>query len=163
VKRSVALLACLLTGCSGSEVATTGRPFDPVQFFAGHTQGEASLRLITGASHRVSVDSRGTADRHGGLVLDQAIREAGKPERTRRWVFRPAGPGRWTGTLTDAVGPVTVERTSVDVAIRYTMHNGENVEQHLQLPPGGAVYNHLTVSRFGIRLATLDEKIRKVP
>jgi hypothetical protein len=163
VTRGAALVACALAGCSGSDVATTGWPFDPVQFFAGHTQGDALLRMVTGSSHRVSVDSRGVPDGHGGLVLDQIIRESGKPERTRRWVLRPAGPNRWTGTLTDAAGPVAVERTPADVAIRYTMHNGDKVEQHLQLPPGGVADNHLTVSRFGIRLATLDEKIRKVP
>jgi hypothetical protein len=164
VRRSVALVACALAGCSGSDVETTGWPFDPVKFFTGHTQGDATLRLISGASHRVSVDSRGRPDGHGGLVLDQRIREAGKPERTRQWVLHPAGPNRWTGTLTDAVGPVAVERTSEDVTIRYRMHGGAEVEQHLGLPPGGATAdNHLTVSRFGIRLATLDEKIRKVP
>ncbi len=160
--RGALLLASLLGGCSSSRVAVTGWPFDPVQFFAGHTTGDATLKLITGASHRVLVDSHGTADEQGGLILDQQISEQGSRPRTRRWVLHPAGPDRWTGTLTDATGPVTVERTASDVTIRYRMHNGSNVEQYLELPPGGVADNHLTVSRFGVKVARLDERIRKL-
>jgi hypothetical protein len=152
----------MVAGCDGSKVAATGGPFDPIQFFAGHTRGDATLRLITGSSHRVSVDSHGIADGHGGLILDQAIREEGKQPRTRRWNLHPAGANRWAGTLTDAKGPVVVERTSADVTIRYSMPNGAKVEQHLRRSPGGPVDNHLTVSRIGLRLATLEEQIRKV-
>jgi hypothetical protein len=43
------------------------------------------------------------------------------------------------------------------------MKNGARVEQHLQQErPAGTVSNHMTVSGFGVRLATLDERIRKV-
>ena len=159
---AAAFAALTLCACGRSAVPETGWPFDPIRFFTGHTQGTATLRTITGASHQIAVDSHGSADGHGGLVLDQAIDEQGKRPRTRRWVLRPAGPNRWTGTLTDAAGPVAVERTQADVVIRYRMHSGANVEQHLQLPPGGLADNHLVVSRFGLKLATLDERIRKL-
>lgn len=155
-------MAMMLAACGSNSVQVTGWPFDPVKFFTGQTRGDAILKLITGASHRISVDSRGVSDGHGGLVLDQAIREEGSKPRTRRWTMRPEGPNRWTGTLTDASGPVEVERTASDVTIRYRMHNGANVEQHLELPPGGSLDNHLEVSRFGVTLASLDERIRKV-
>ena len=161
MKRALALLAFLPAACDSSSVAVTGWSFDPVQFFAGHTQGDATLRLVTGGRHHVSVDSHGTPDGHGGLVLDQTIREQGSKTRTRRWILHPEGANRWSGTLTDAAGHVAVERTPTDVAIRYRMKNGAHVEQHLQQPPSGAVLNHMTVSRFGIRLATLDERITK--
>lgn len=162
MKKLCALAIAVLGGCE-NKVGVSGWPFDPVQFFAGHTHGEARLRLITGVSRRVSVDSIGTSDGRGGLVLGQAIREDGQAERVRRWTIQPAGPNHWTGTLTDAVGPVDVRRTTTDVTIRYRMKSGPEVEQHLQLPPGGQAWNHMTVSRFGIRVATLDEQIRKLP
>lgn len=145
-----------------SQAPVTGGPFDPIRFFTGHTTGAAKLRLITGATRSVAVDSMGTPDGHGGLVLDQTIREQGKSARVRRWILHPAGPGRWSGTLTDASGPVLVERTPSDVTIRYRMKNGASVEQHLQLPPGGVASNHFSVERFGIEIATLDERIRKL-
>lgn len=162
MKRAIAVVGVVLGGCS-SNPEVTGWPFDPVQFFTGHTHGEARLRLVTGASRHVSVDSVGTPDGHGGLILDQSIREGVQPARSRQWVIRPAGPNHWTGTLTDATGPVAIERTRTDVVIRYRMKSGGEVEQHLQLPPGGRAWNHMTVSRFGITVATLDEQIRKLP
>ena len=159
MKRAFALLAFLPGACDNSSVAVAGWPFDPVQFFAGHTRGDATLRLVTGGRRHVSVDSHGTPDGHGGLVLDQTISEQGSKTRTRRWILHPDGANHWSGTLTDAAGDVQVERTPTDVVIRYRMKNGAHGEQHLQQPPGGAVLNHMTVARFGIRLATLDERI----
>ena len=161
MKRAAVLLVLAAAACSPSPPPVTGWPFDPIRFFAGHTHGEATLHVITGASHHVSIDSRGKLAPPRGLILDQTIREQDKPARVRRWVLAPAGPNRWTGTLTDADGPVEVVRTDRDVAIRYRMHDGSKVEQHLQQPADGLVRNHLTVSKYGLRVATLDEVVRK--
>lgn len=158
-----AVLLAATASCNSNPVAVTGWPFDPLQLFTGHTRGRAQLHLITGASHAIAVDSHGTPDGHGGLVLDQTIGEQGHAPRVRRWLIHPAGANRWTGTLTDADGPVSIQRTRADVVIRYRMHNGSKVEQHLDAPPGRPVDNHMTVTRFGVRLAWLDEQIRKTP
>ena len=87
MKRSTALLlTCSLAACSSSsDVALTGWPFDPVEFFTGHTHGQATLKLITGASRHVSVDSDGLFDGKGGLVLDQLIIEQGSRPIPRDW------------------------------------------------------------------------------
>ena len=154
-------LALTLGACSGS-VPVAGSPFDPVDFFAGHTKGAARLQTIIGSAHTVAVDSRGTRDSRGGLVLVQKIAEQGDAPRLRKWILAPEGKDHWTGTLTDAEGPVRVDRTATDVVIRYRMHGGAEVEQHLQRPPNGIVENHITVTRLGIRLAALDEQIHKV-
>lgn len=163
MKRVWALAICALSACNDNDGgAVTGSSFDPVHFFSGHTRGDATLNLITGAKRHVSVDSHGLPDGHGGLRLDQTIREEGKPARSRRWLLKPASTDHWTGTLSDADGPVAVERTPADVIITYRMTNGAHVEQHLRMPPGGVVENRMAVSRFGIELASLDERIRKV-
>ena len=105
MRRIGALLLVALSGCSGSnQSSAAGWPFDPVQFFTGHTTGKARLHLITGAVRNVAVDSHGEPDAHGGLVLVQAIAEDGKPARTRRWTLHPAGANRWLrGALVRAV------------------------------------------------------------
>ena len=163
MRRCSALLVLTLTACSSGKPGASGQSFDPVQFFAGHTQGDATLHILTGSSRHVAVDSNGIPDGHGGLVLDQTIREQGSRMRTRRWVLHPAGSNRWSGTLTDADGRVRVERTPANVVIHYRMKNGTEVEQRLQQDRAArTVSNHMTVSRFGVRLATLDERIRKL-
>ena len=117
--------------------------------------------MITGARHRVSVDGYGVADGHGGLRLDQAIREAGKAPRARLWILHPTGPNRWTRNAHGRERPGRGRADAGEVVITYRMKNGANVEQHLQLPPGGIAQNHMEVTRLGLKLATLDERIRK--
>ena len=164
MRRAGLLVICGLAGCHQSnQTAEPGGPFDPVQFFTGHSEGQAKLHLVTGATRQVAVDSMGSPDGHGGVVLVQAIHEAGQAPRTRRWVLRPAGTNHWSGTLTDAKGPVDVKRTPVDVVIRYRMKSGPQVEQHLKLASAGVAENHMSVTRFGVEVATLDERIRKLP
>jgi hypothetical protein len=153
----------MLAGCHQTrQTAAAGGPFDPVKFFTGHSAGEAELHLLTGSKRRVTVDSMGTPDGRGGLLLDQAIKEERKAPRVRRWVLRPNGTNHWTGTLTDAKGAVEVVRTPTDVVIRYRMKSGPAVEQHLELASPGLAENHMSVTRFGVEVATLDERIRKL-
>jgi hypothetical protein len=98
-----------------------------------------------------------------GLILDQTIREAKKPPSMRRWTIRRVAQNRYTGTLTDAIGPVTAEVVGPRAHIRYTMRHGLAVEQQLaQQPDGTTVFNRLVVHKFGARVATLSETIKRV-
>jgi hypothetical protein len=159
MKRLACFAVLALSGCS-APTQPAGSSFDPAEFFTGESHGEATLRTLVGSSH-VSVDSFGRATPGGGVILDQRIREGDKAPRNRRWVLRPAGPNRWTGTLTDAEGPVTVVRTPDKVLIDYETPSGQAFEQSLVRLPSGKVDNLLTVHKWGIRLATLHEIISK--
>ncbi|CAA9504555.1 MAG: hypothetical protein AVDCRST_MAG44-1017 [uncultured Sphingomonas sp.] len=154
----------LLNGCATSIQlpAAPGARFDPIAFFTGRSHGEGTLDTVSGSPVRVAVDSVGT--RQGAmLVLDQTIRRGTKPPSVRRWTMRLVAPGRYTGTLTDAAGPVTGNVDGPRATIRYTMKNGMQVEQQLALQNDGrTLLNHLQVRRFGLRLATLTETIRKL-
>jgi hypothetical protein len=56
-----------------------------------------------------------------------------------------------------------VEVAGPRATIRYRMKSGLAVAQQLALQPGGrTLLNRLTVTKFGIRVATLDETIRKL-
>jgi hypothetical protein len=97
-------------------------------------------------------------------VLTQRIAEAGKAPRTREWIIRPVAPGRYSGTLTEAVGPVSLLVSGPRADVRYRMRGGLDVHQQLALQPGGrTILNHLEVFKLGVRVARVEETIRKLP
>ena len=159
------LAATSLAGCAdvADLPADPAATLDPVVFFAGRSHGEARLHIMFSEAKPVRVDSVGRSDGKGGLILDQIIREGAKPARKRTWLMRPAGANRFTGRLTDAAGPVEVIVAGPRATIRYTMKNGLAVEQKLALQRDRRMLlNQLVVSKFGVRLARLDEAIRKL-
>ncbi len=135
---------------------------DPIAFFSGDTSGRGTVRVALKTAVPLRVESRGVADGKGALAVDQRIREGDKAARSRRWIIRPAGPGRYTGTLTDAEGPVSVAASGNSAQISYTMHNGLDVDQRLVLADDrSTIRNHMTISKWGMRLAWVDERIGK--
>ncbi len=159
------LAALCLAGCTEAPdlPADAQAVFNPITFFAGRSHGEATLHKMLSSDVRVEVDSAGRSDRHGGLILDQTIHEGAKAARQRRWLMRPVAPDRFTGSLTDAVGPVEVTIAGPRANIRYWMKNGLEVEQQLALQRDGrTVLNVLIVKKFGVRVARLTETIRKL-
>jgi len=164
VRLAAAAAAVTLSACATSVLlpADSGATLDPIAFFTGRSHGDGTLDKVLGGSARVRVDSVGL--RVGEtLVLDQMIREHRKPARVRRWTMRPAGPNRYAGSLTDAVGPVRVRTAGPRAYISYTMKDGLQVEQQLALQSNrSTVLNRLSVKKFGLPLATLEETIRRL-
>ena len=161
---AAAALAFAMSGCGTAIVlpAAADARLDPAAFFAGRTYGEAKLEKVGSPPVRVRVDSIGTPNA-GGLILVQTIREGDKAPRTRRWAMRPAGPDSYSGTLTDAAGPVSIRLRGPRAYISYTMKNGMTVEQQLALQADRrTLLNHLTVTKFGLKVAELSETIRKL-
>ncbi|PAX06864.1 hypothetical protein CKY28_12355 [Sphingomonas lenta] len=109
----------------------------------------------------LTVEGTGRLRRDGTLVLRQRVEEEGRRPRTRRWEIRRTGPTTYAGTLTDATGPVRAEASGNRLRIRYPSGAGQ-VEQWLTLSPDGrTAQNRLTVKRFGVVVARVDETIRK--
>jgi hypothetical protein len=137
-------------------------PFNPVEFFRGRSHGQGVLKVIFQSSKTISVDSFGTSEKDGSLVLKQIIHEPGTDPRTRYWKLRQDGPNRFSGALTDAAGPVRVEVKGERVRIRYTGQNHLNFDQLLTPVGPREVHNTMRVRRFGITVAHYDEVIRKL-
>jgi hypothetical protein len=154
----------LLCGCAGNVTRPTAAnaEFQPIAFFEGRTHGDGRLGKLFSRPVSVSVDSVGRM-RNGMLVLDQTIQESGRPPTTRRWIIVRGGAGRYSGTLTDAVGNVAGWVDGPRLYIRYTMRHGLTVQQQLaEQPDGRTVLNRLVVYKLGIRVATLNETIHKM-
>ncbi len=156
----LALAAC--TAAAPPEAMQPGPAFDPVAFFTGPTHGEGKLDQVMKGVRTVTVDSVGKPEKNGTLTLTQRIAMQGDPPRTRVWKFRQIAPGRYTGSLTDASGPVETVAIGRAIRIRYPMKGGLQVEQWLIALPGGrAIDNRMTVHKWGMRVATLRERIEK--
>ena len=164
MRLAAAVAAFALGGCATSVnlPAAEGVSFDPIAFFTGRTHGQGTLDTLLSDPVILSVDSLG---RRSGdsLILDQTIREGAKPPRTRHWTIRSAGTNSYSGTLTDAAGAVQMRTQGPRAFIRYTMTNGLQVEQQLALQPDGrTLLNRLDVRKFGVRVAKVEETIRKI-
>ena len=160
---AVGLLA--LAACSAAappEAKQPGPAFDPVAFFTGPTHGDGKLDQILKSVRTVTVDSVGKPEADGWLMLTQRIAMQGGAPRTRIWRLRQVAPGRYAGTLTDASGPIETVAVGRALRIRYPMKGGLKVEQWLVALPGRrAIDNRMTVHKWGVRVATLRERIEK--
>ena len=110
----------------------------------------------------MTVDSEGSIDKDGSLVLKQVIHEPGKPARTRYWRMRQDGPNRYSGTLTDAASPVRVDVHGDEMRIRYRAKDHLNFDQVLTKAGPHEVHNATRVKRFGIVVAHFNEVIHKL-
>lgn len=159
---AVAAGALVITlAAAGPAHATLTRGFDPVAFFSGKTTGEGRLKKMFSAAQASHVTGRGRIE-GGVLVLDQTVTIAGERSREREWRLRAAGPGRWTGTLSDARGAVNASAAGPVLTIAYTSNEGMGIVQTITLAPDGrSARNLMRVRKFGMPVATLDETITR--
>ena len=148
------LLSALLLVQSGGQSALE-------RFFIGRTEGVGTVRVIMSGRHGVRDETRGRLER-GTLILDQVVREEGKPARNRTWRITRTG-NRITGTISDARGPVTGEEEGNVLHLRYRSVEGPSVEQRITLQPGGrSAHNRMVFRRFGMTVATVESTIRRI-
>jgi hypothetical protein len=139
------------------------RQLDMLAFFTGKTHADNVMKIALKHPSKLIVDSIGGKGDRGDFVLIDTVQEEGKPVRTRKWVMRPAGPGRYTGVLSDAVGPVDVTTSGDTAVIHYTMKGGLKIEQRLQLREDGkTLSNNVVVRKFGLKFARVEGVIRKL-
>ena len=156
----LALAAC--TAAAPPEAEQQGPAVDPVAFFTGPSHGDGRLDQIMKGVRTVTVDSVGTPEADGSIRLAQHIDTQGDAPRDRVWRLRMVAPGRYAGSLTDANGPVETVAIGRAIRIRYPMKSGLQVEQWLVALPGGkALDNRLSVTKWGMNVASLHERIEK--
>ncbi|UAB77783.1 DUF3833 family protein [Erythrobacter sp. SCSIO 43205] len=157
------LVACANTpeGFASLPVAETPR-FDAIAFFEGPSEGRGRLKKVLSGTVPVGVTSVGVVEADGSLTLVQRIEEGDKEPRTREWIIRETLPGRYTGTLTDALGAFEGRSKGNQLTLSYTMKDGFRVTQVLTLAPDGqSASNELEVTMLGARVAVLAEEIVK--
>ena len=148
--------------CTAAE-AVAAPTFDPVAFFTGSTEGSGQLKKVFSGAHRVVTHGRGVVRSDGMLVLDHRVEEQGEAVRVRQWQLRQTSPGRFSGSVSDASGPVSGTLAGNRLQVQYTMRGGLRVDQVLTMAAGGqSASNVMKISKFGMTVATLTETIRRV-
>jgi hypothetical protein len=151
--------AALIGVASAAPAQTT---LDMPAFFTGRTHAENVLHVTLHKPAPLIVDSVGTTDGKS-FTLTDTVNEQGKPPQTRKWVMHPVGPNHFTGTLSDATGPVGIAVAGNTATIRYTMKGGLQVVQTLTLQPDGrSLSNQTVVRKFGLKFATVQGTVRKL-
>lgn len=135
----------------------------PLHFFEGRTEGSGTVRIILKKPYRTRSISQGRIEPDGSLLLVQRVEDDGQPPRERRWKVRQIAPRRYTGTMSEAVGPVTIDEVGGRFRFRFRMKGNLSVEQWLAPLAGGtAARNTMRVRKFGVTVGTGDGIVRKI-
>jgi hypothetical protein len=143
--------------------ASAGVRFDPAAFFTGRTVSQGRLKIIFHSGVDVRVEGTGKVEGDGTLNLSEVVHEGNKPARTRTWRIRETAPGHYSGTLSDAKGPVTGEVSGDRLHLAFTSLDGYGYDQWITIAPDGhSARNLLKISKMGMNVAEIDETIHKV-
>jgi len=157
------LLVCAVPAAA-AEPAQPQPQLDPLEFFTGETRGEGKIKVMMKATTTVRSESRGTPDGKGGMILDQKVYEAGKAVRTSRWTLQPTSKTTLKGTVSNAPGPVTGHLSGNRLHLKYPMPGGLAAEQYMYLQSDRrTLLNRMTVRKWGMVVARVEETVRKLP
>ena len=155
----VTFLTALLNPRTGCAQSVT----DPLRFFQGMTETVGTLRVMLRDSVHTRDIGQGKIRSDGTLVLVQRVEEDGNRPHQRRWLIRQVAPGRFVGTMSEASGPVAIDKVGDRYRFRFKMSGNMSVEEWLTPLPGGrAAMSNMTARKFGIAVAHAQGIVRKV-
>ena len=160
IRLSTALAAACLAGTAPA--ASDGQT-DPLRFFEGRTESVGTVKLAMAKPYRSRALGNGEILPDGSLRLVQRIEDQGRQPRQRRWHMRQVAPGRFSGTMSEARGPVTAEEVGGRYRFRFRMDGNVAVEQWLTPMNGGrAADSKVTIRKYGLLVGRSDAVIRKL-
>jgi hypothetical protein len=136
---------------------------DPLRFFEGRTETQGTVKVMFHRPYRTHSIGEGRMERDGSLTLVQRVQDDGKPPHERRWRVRRTAPNQFVASMSEAVGPVTIDRVGERYRFRFKLNGNLSAEQVLTpLPDGRSARNSVRVKRMGITVATTEGTIRKI-
>jgi hypothetical protein len=137
-------------------------PSDPLRFFEGATESVGTLKIAMRKAVATRSVGQGQIKADGSLTLVQRVEGEGRPH-VRRWLIRRVAPGHFAGTMSDAVGPVTIDQVGHRYRFRFKMKGSMSVEEWLTPLPGGkSAKSNMTVRKLGFAVATSQGTVRKI-
>jgi hypothetical protein len=136
---------------------------DALRFFEGRTESISTIKLMMKRPYKSRSIGRGEIKSDGSLHLVQRVEDEGKPPHDRRWHIREVRPGRFTGTMSEARGPVSIDEIGGKYRFRFKMKGNVSVEQWVTPLPGGkTASSKITIRKMGITVGQSEGTIRKL-
>jgi hypothetical protein len=146
-----------------SGTAPAGSENNPLSFFEGITESVGTMNVLMHKPIVTKSVSRGNLGPDGSLSLLQRVEEQGKPAHFRRWLIRQLAPGHFSGSMSEASGPVTIDQEGGRFHFRFKMKGGLSVDQWFTPLEGGrSAMTDMTVRKFGFAVARSHGIVRKV-
>ncbi len=157
------VLALFMSVVPSEPAQSAERMTEPLRFFDGRTEMVSLVKVVMQKPYRSRTLSVGHISSDGTLSFVQQIIEDGKPAQQRQWRMRRVSPGTYSGTMSQAVGPVTVQERAGRFLFKFRMKGNLAVEQWITpLSGGNAARSKVTVREFGMRVASSEGLIRKL-
>ena len=135
----------------------------PMAFFEGKTEATSTTKIMMRKPYSTRNVGEGRIMADGSLTMVQQIEDQGKPPFQRRWHIRKVAPGRFSGTMSEAIGNVAIDEVGGRYRLRLKMKGGLSVEQWITPLPGGkSARSELTVRKLGMVVARGQGTIRKL-
>ena len=158
-----ALAASLLAIASPLASASNQPQVDPLRFFEGRTETQGVVKVLFHKPYRTRSVGTGRIEHDGTLTLVQRVEDEGKPPHERRWRVQRIGPDSFRAAMSEAVGPVVIDKVGNRYRFRFKMKGDLAAEQMLTpMPDGRSARNTVKVKRMGITVATTEGTIRKI-
>jgi len=139
------------------------RQVDPLRFFEGRTETQGTVKVMFHKAYHTHSIGAGRIEPDGSLTLVQRVEDEGKPSHERRWRVHQTGPSHYAGTMSEAVGPVAIDRIGDRYRFRFRMDGRLNVEQLLvPLAGGRSASSTVKVRKFGMVVATTEGIVRRI-
>ena len=143
--------------------ASTQQQIDPLRFFEGRTETQGVVKVMLRKPYKTRSIGSGKIEEDGSLTLVQRVLDEGKPPHERRWRVHRLGPDEFRASMSEAIGPVAIDRIGDRYRFRFKLKGNLQAEQILTPLPGGrSARNAIKVKRMGITVATTEGTIRKI-
>ena len=157
----LAALPIAMVGASAAAGSSSDNSTDPMRFFEGRTESISTVKLMMKKPYNSRTTGEGEI-KNGVLHLVQRVHEEGKPPYDRQWRMRQVAPGRFSGTMSEAKGPVTVDEVDGRFRFRFKLKGNISIEQWLMPMPGGkTARSNLTIRKFGMVVGRSTGTVRK--
>ncbi len=136
---------------------------DPLRFFEGRTEIVGVLKAVMHKPVRVHTIGSGTIEPDGSLTLVQHVEDEGQAPHVRTWRIRQVGPGKFSGTMSEAIGPVTIEQIDSGYLFHLKLPGGLSVEEWLFPQANGkSGIGRLIVRKLGFAIAKSETTIHRL-